>query len=90
MGEGLECGDDKEIVLSEDTSDPAICARLASERPECGAYFEVRLERFNCRCIRATETCLRKNVCLKKNLVFERKKVLLNDKADCLNEKLVC
>lgn len=57
VSEGQECGDRYQIVLSKATSDPTECANLALKKADCGDYFEVRVERLECRCSKKEHRC---------------------------------
>ena len=59
---GKECGDNKQIKLSNSLSDPLACKRIADQTvkyPLCGEYFEIN--RGYCRCTPSDEDCAMNN-----------------------------
>jgi hypothetical protein len=57
---GYECGDEFQISLSQNTSDPETCVKLIIANPACGEYFEIRRIDRHCRCTPTTDMCLMK------------------------------
>ena len=59
---GKECGDNKQIKLSNSLSDPLACKQIAEQtekNPFCGEYFEIN--RGYCRCTPSNEDCAMNN-----------------------------
>lgn len=56
--DGMDCGDEGAVVLSYNTSDPAVCAGLARRAQACGSLFEVQAGAAQCGCHPQGTTCV--------------------------------